>query len=47
MAKTQFWIDPTKGIAAIFGTQLISLIPGDPYGLKYAEYESLVYAALE
>ncbi|WWC73881.1 uncharacterized protein I206_107853 [Kwoniella pini CBS 10737] len=45
-AKTQFWIDPKTGIAAICGTQLLSPSP-DPWYASYVEFESTLYAALE
>ncbi|WWD16008.1 hypothetical protein CI109_100433 [Kwoniella shandongensis] len=46
MAKTQFWIDPKTGLAAICGTQLISP-PPDAWYPAYVEYERALYAALE
>ncbi|WRT69885.1 uncharacterized protein IL334_006876 [Kwoniella shivajii] len=45
-AKTQFWIDPKTGIAAICGTQLLAPSP-DPWYASYVEYERALYAALE
>ncbi|KAK8869722.1 hypothetical protein IAR55_000290 [Kwoniella newhampshirensis] len=44
-AKTQFWIDPKTGIAAICGTQLLAPSP-DPWYASYVEYERALYAAL-
>lgn len=46
IAKTQFWIDPTTGIAAVFGTQLVAQ-GRDPWIDEYYKYEGLVYEALE
>ncbi|WWC66068.1 uncharacterized protein I303_108690 [Kwoniella dejecticola CBS 10117] len=45
-AKTQFWIDPKTGIAAVCGTQLLSPSP-DPWYASYVEFERTLYAALE
>ncbi|WVW87132.1 hypothetical protein I302_109189 [Kwoniella bestiolae CBS 10118] len=45
-AKTQFWIDPKTGIAAICATQLLSPSP-DPWYASYVAYERALYAALE
>ncbi|RSH89119.1 hypothetical protein EHS25_002785 [Saitozyma podzolica] len=45
-AKTQFWIDPESGIAAVVGTQLLSPAP-DPWFATYVEYETALYAGLQ
>ncbi|WVQ66248.1 uncharacterized protein L199_004427 [Kwoniella botswanensis] len=45
-AKTQFWIDPKTGIAAICATQLLSPSP-DPWYASYVQYERALYAALQ
>lgn len=44
-AKTQFWIDPSTGLAGICATQLLSPSP-DPWYASYCEYERVLYAHL-
>ncbi|KAL7423577.1 hypothetical protein Q5752_001157 [Cryptotrichosporon argae] len=46
MAKTQFWLDPTTGVAAVCGTQVVSA-PPDPFFALYVDYERTLYAALQ
>jgi len=45
-AGTEHFLDPTTGVAVVFGTQLCS--PGDPEEKKlWAELEEVLYAGLE
>ncbi|KAJ7018823.1 beta-lactamase/transpeptidase-like protein [Mycena alexandri] len=45
-ANTSFSVDPTAGVAVVFGTQLLP--PGDKtYERVYADLENAVYAALQ
>lgn len=45
-AGTEYFLDPTTGVAVVFGTQLCS--PGDPEERKlWAELEEVLYAGLE
>ncbi|KIK01016.1 hypothetical protein K443DRAFT_132498 [Laccaria amethystina LaAM-08-1] len=45
-AGTEHFLDPTTGVAVVFGTQLCS--PGDPEEKKlWAEFEEVLYAGLE
>ncbi|BEJ11593.1 hypothetical protein CspHIS471_0200530 [Cutaneotrichosporon sp. HIS471] len=45
-ARTQQWIDPSTGIVAFFGTQLLEL-DGRPFGRALDAFERKVYGALE
>lgn len=47
IAKTKYWIDPTTGIAAVCGTQLIDMDPGVFMSEVYPAFEEIVYANLK
>ena len=47
---TNFWIDPTTGVAGVMGIQMLSITSGacDPALLKaYAAFEEALYSALD
>ncbi|EJT47519.1 hypothetical protein A1Q1_03631 [Trichosporon asahii var. asahii CBS 2479] len=45
-AKSEYWVDPTSGIAAVFATNLTSPNP-DHYMKMYNEFERTLYDSLE